>query len=195
MAVIKASEPLADLESEKVDSSKLTFNQAIMDILKGDAVRLPEWTGYWFLDKDGKIKAFTRNGEILESLWTEKYQNRDDFQVCSKLLGFDWAINAIKNNKLVTRQGWNGKGMFLFMRPSDKLPAEMVVNTVKSLPQELKDYVSNHFDGDYKKSSDGSPFTIDFTAYICMKAADGTIVNGWLASQTDMLAEDWMLFE
>ena len=27
-----------------------------------------------------------------------------------------------------------------------------------------------------------------------MKAADGTIVNGWLASQTDMLSEDWMLF-
>lgn len=24
-----------------------------------------------------------------------------------------------------------------------------------------------------------------------MKAADGTYVVGWLASQTDMLAEDW----
>lgn len=23
------------------------------------------------------------------------------------------------------------------------------------------------------------------------KAADGTLVTGWLASQTDMLAEDW----
>jgi hypothetical protein len=26
-----------------------------------------------------------------------------------------------------------------------------------------------------------------------MKAADGTVVNGWLASQTDMLANDWMI--
>jgi hypothetical protein len=26
-----------------------------------------------------------------------------------------------------------------------------------------------------------------------MKAADGSIVNGWLASQTDILAEDWVL--
>ncbi|MFT0652992.1 MW1434 family type I TA system toxin, partial [Bacteroides thetaiotaomicron] len=25
--------------------------------------------------------------------------------------------------------------------------------------------------------------------------ADGTIVNGWLASQNDMLANDWMIFE
>ena len=26
-----------------------------------------------------------------------------------------------------------------------------------------------------------------------MKAADGSVVNGWLASQTDMLADDWEL--
>ncbi|WP_262482542.1 DUF2829 domain-containing protein [Bacteroides neonati] len=36
---------------------------------------------------------------------------------------------------------------------------------------------------------------VKFTAYLCMKAADGTIVNGWLASQSDMLANDWMIFE
>jgi hypothetical protein len=28
-----------------------------------------------------------------------------------------------------------------------------------------------------------------------MKAADGSIVNGWLASQTDMLADDWVLVD
>jgi hypothetical protein len=28
-----------------------------------------------------------------------------------------------------------------------------------------------------------------------MKAADESIVNGWLASQTDMLSEDWMVLE
>ena len=36
---------------------------------------------------------------------------------------------------------------------------------------------------------------VKFTAYICMKAADGTIINGWLASPSDMLANDWMIFE
>lgn len=34
---------------------------------------------------------------------------------------------------------------------------------------------------------------IKFGAYLCMKAADNTIVNGWLASQSDMLADDWMV--
>jgi len=28
-----------------------------------------------------------------------------------------------------------------------------------------------------------------------MKAADGSLVIGWLASQTDMLAEDWIVVE
>lgn len=36
---------------------------------------------------------------------------------------------------------------------------------------------------------------VKFTAYLCMKAADGSIVNGWLASQTDMLAEDWTILD
>lgn len=34
---------------------------------------------------------------------------------------------------------------------------------------------------------------IKFDAYLCMKAADNTIVNGWLASQSDMLADDWVI--
>lgn len=42
---------------------------------------------------------------------------------------------------------------------------------------------------EYVKETD----RIKFTAYLCMKAADGTVVNGWLASQTDMLANDWMI--
>ncbi len=33
------------------------------------------------------------------------------------------------------------------------------------------------------------------TDSICMKTAQNTIVVGWLASQTDMLAEDWIIIE
>jgi len=32
-------------------------------------------------------------------------------------------------------------------------------------------------------------------SHIDMKAADNSIVPGWLASQTDMLAEDWQIVE
>jgi hypothetical protein len=38
------------------------------------------------------------------------------------------------------------------------------------------------------------PFTdVRINPHIDMKAADGSIVVGWLASQTDMLAEDWVI--
>lgn len=63
---------------------------------------------------------------------------------------------------------------------------DMVVNKVKSLPDAVKKWVAD-------KYGDSETDKIKFTAYLCMKAADDTIVNGWLASQTDMLATDWMI--
>lgn len=105
---------------------------------------------------------------------------------------FGEAIEELKKGNLVTRQGWNGKGMFIFQRPADELKLDFVVSTVKSLPQKVKDYYANTFSG-YAPFAGQEP-TVEFTAYLCMKAADGSIVNGWLASQTDMLAEDWQEF-
>lgn len=101
---------------------------------------------------------------------------------------FGQALESLKRGHLVARKGWNGKGMFIFMRPEDSLSADMIVNQVKSLPESFKKWVANNH-GDLANDK------IKFTAYLCMKAADGTVVNGWLASQTDMLANDWVIVE
>lgn len=109
---------------------------------------------------------------------------------------FGQALESVKQGRLATRKGWNGKGVFIFMRPSDEIRVDTVVNNVKSLPLMAKEYYrQDMFDskGDPIQITDGD--VVKFTAYICMKAADGSIVNGWLASQTDMLAEDWQIFE
>ena len=98
---------------------------------------------------------------------------------------FGQALESLKRGHLVTRKGWNGKGMFIFMRPEDCLSTEKVVNHVKSLPESFKKWIANNY-------GDSEIDKIKFTAYLCMKAADGTVVNGWLASQTDMLANDWL---
>ena len=104
---------------------------------------------------------------------------------------FGWALEQLKQDKLVMRKGWNGKGMFIFRRPEDTLDYGFI-DKVKSLPQSLKDYYNSSF---WSKSGPEQGLTnVKFTSYLCMKAADGTIVNGWLASQTDMLAEDWEEF-
>lgn len=104
-------------------------------------------------------------------------------------LSFGQAVELLKEGKLVQRAGWNGKDMFIFMRPHDVLMADFVIDKVKSLPQAVKDY--------YKMQCQEIGYTPDkveikFTPFLCMKAADGSIVNGWLASQTDMLATDWV---
>lgn len=111
-------------------------------------------------------------------------------------LPFGRALEALKQGKRVAREGWNGKGVFIFMRPADELNIEFVVDKVKSLPQSVKDYYLQDI---INEKGERVPVeetdTVKFTAYLCMKAADGTIVNGWLASQTDMLSEDWVILD
>ena len=101
-------------------------------------------------------------------------------------MNFGEAIEAVKTGKLAARKGWNGKGMFIFMRPEDTLPVGMIIDKVKSLPQSFKDWVA-------KNTTETGE--IKFCSYLCMKAADGSVVNGWLASQTDILSEDWEIVE
>lgn len=109
---------------------------------------------------------------------------------------FGQAHYATKLGKRVAREGWNGKNMFVFQRPADEIPLKMVVQLVKSLPQSVKDFF--HFNcknenGDAIPLEQGKP--VKFSAYLCMYAADGSIVNGWIPSQTDLQATDWCILD
>lgn len=99
---------------------------------------------------------------------------------------FGEALEAVKEGKLIARSGWNGKGMFVFQRPEDWLSTDMIVNRVKSLPDSFKKYVNDYYDITETNR-------IKFCSYLCMKDANDNIVNGWLASQSDMSADDWMV--
>ena len=103
-------------------------------------------------------------------------------------LTFGEAIEAVKQDKLIQRKGWNGKQMFVFQRPHDSLSIDFIPK-VKSLPESVKQYLIDNATEEQKVSG------ISFTSYLCMKASDGTIVNGWLANQTDMLATDWSILQ
>jgi len=109
---------------------------------------------------------------------------------------FGTALHEVKNGKLIARKGWNGKGMFVFMRPADELHVSFVAKQIMSLPQGVKDlYWKDCLDKDGNERELEKDDVVKFTAYLCMKAADGSIVNGWLASQTDILSEDWIILE
>lgn len=102
-----------------------------------------------------------------------------------ELVDFGTALKAVEEGKLAARQGWNGKNMFIFMRPGYELDPAFIIEKIKSLPDSYMDTLKNVTFQEGEK--------IKFTPYLCMKAADNSVVNGWLASQTDMLAKDWVV--
>jgi hypothetical protein len=91
----------------------------------------------------------------------------------SSSLDFGQALNFLKQGKRVRRIGWNGKGMYLSIQQGSTITKEQARGGVA------------------KCLADDGAETIVIGSHIDMKAADGTVVVGWLASQTDMLANDW----
>lgn len=162
----------------------LNFQEAQAALQSGKKVKLPEWTGFWFKDKkDGVMKVFTKNGEILFTPDIATHGSRNDWQITDGKLGFDFAILALKNGKRVKRSSWKGKDKYVFMRPEDTLSVETIVEKVKSLPQSVKDFFTG-------KPADQE---VKFTKYLCYVSGDGTVVNGWTPSIIDLMAEDYTL--
>lgn len=97
-------------------------------------------------------------------------------------MNFGEAIAELKNGKNVSRQGWNGKGMFIYLNYGNT-PESLPVNEdgsatlIEGVPQNL--FVL------------GDEGTVVRLPNLNMKAATGSTVTGWLASQTDILAKDW----
>ena len=104
-------------------------------------------------------------------------------------LTFGHAIEALKQGKRVAREGWNGKGMFVFMQvPSDI--NEGIVPNMQSLPQSVKDEFVRRFDEKRQV-----PLTeIHYRNQLAMVYPDNTIY-GWLASPSDVLEEDWCILD
>lgn len=97
-------------------------------------------------------------------------------------LVFGQALEALKDGATVAREGWNGKGMFLFVQNGsidEDLEAFTAFATIEGIRADLFD--------------DGEAGTVMRLPCVCMQTATGSIVTGWLASQTDMLAEDWTI--
>lgn len=92
-------------------------------------------------------------------------------------LTFGDALHMLKLGKRVARAGWNGKGMWLSMSG----PIEgRYIGADKFWSPNNAQYANAQPNGE-----------ANVLPCITMKTADGSILMGWLASQTDMLAEDW----
>lgn len=97
--------------------------------------------------------------------WSPKKQFEEAYRTSGEM-NFGHAIEMLKSGCRVARKGWNGKNMFIFLASGIDLTGCIC-------------------------SKDMPPCTDS----LCMKTADNKICVGWLASQTDMLAEDWQVIE
>lgn len=86
---------------------------------------------------------------------------------------FGHALEALKQGLKVARAGWNGKNMFIVYMPPLYLTADKVNNrTVKHI---------------------GEGVDLNCQPYIAMFNAQKEWIPGWVASQSDMLSEDWVI--
>lgn len=100
---------------------------------------------------------------------------------------FGKALSYLKQGHAVSRKGWNGNNMHLFMNRgsidiSDLSPSKESPNQdqIEGVPGDL-----------FEMGPDG---TYTMLPNINMVNANNRIVTGWLASQTDLLAEDWFVY-
>lgn len=95
----------------------------------------------------------------------------------NKNLKFGDAVEALKAGKRVSREGWNGKGMYLWLLPASNVKAEWCREP--------------HL----KAVAEANGGSIEALGSIRMMTADKKVLTGWLASQTDILSEDWCILD
>ena len=136
------------------------------DLLGSYLVRYSD--GYYSLSP---AKAFEEGYRSIDGDFAEVFAEVNGY------VSFGDAIAALKQGKRVARAGWNGKGMWLSLSG----------DAVREIPSSSFWSPNN---AAYAKAQGGAAKVLPC---ITMKTATGEILMGWLASQTDMLAEDWLI--
>lgn len=138
---------------------------------------------------DGYLVEYTDGGKANTDLyagyvsWSPKEQFENAYRKTSGLT-FGMALEALKQGQRVARAGWNGKGMWLSLSCG---PGGDAIAGRREIAAENFWSANN---SEYARQNGGSAVVLPC---ITMKTATGEILMGWLASQSDMLAEDWII--
>jgi hypothetical protein len=101
-------------------------------------------------------------------------------------LNFGQAIEAIKKGEKVCREGWNGKGMYIFLNGGNPVNGYLQ----SAHPDSETDGETIHLSGQMlefiviKTAGDSKFWGEGYSDYVC-----------WLPSQTDILSDDWMIID
>lgn len=113
--------------------------------------------------------------------WSPDYAFEEAYRRCDQM-NFGLALEALKKGHKVARRGWNGKGMFIVLMPALKLPPYNTTNTARKVNDRTAKWI-------------GEDQPLDCQPYIAMYTAQKKWQPGWLASQADMLADDWEVID
>ncbi len=90
-------------------------------------------------------------------------------------MNFGEALDHIEKGGKIAREGWNGKGLFVYYIAADKHKASHNEQSA------MIDYADDHG-------------LFQHNAYMAIKNTDGT-VSTWVPSINDCLAKDWVLLD
>jgi hypothetical protein len=85
---------------------------------------------------------------------------------------FGEALEEAKQGRKRARDGWNGKGMFVYLQSDSIVTRRQCQN-------------------EHLREAAGDEGWIRIRPHLDMLTAQGDIQVGWLASQSDMLGNDW----
>lgn len=91
---------------------------------------------------------------------------------------FSEALNALKDGQRVARQGWIGKGMWIALSGTP-----VILEADKFWNKHSKAHAE----------ANGGRAVVD--PYIIMKTAQQSIQMGWTPSQSDWVADDWIVLQ
>ena len=169
----------------------MNFVEALKAMKDGAKVKLPSWGGYWYWDSEKDTVMIqcrpqdSDQGELLDIRETQRVEytlsnvSSDEWMIADEdncpvlggeaMFGFGDAIKYIKRGLKVKRKGWNGKNQYIQLAT-----------------------------GISYKSATGEIVNCEHDAIGNMAVAFvGTsgVQLGWLASQADMLADDWVFVD
>ena len=93
-------------------------------------------------------------------------------------MDFGEALRELKNGRKLARKGWNGyrKGMYIYLVDGQDVPVYKWIERTPAQATTITERMNN---------------VVKILPHIDMVTATGERVIGWLASQTDMLSDDW----
>ena len=161
----------------------MKFKETLKEMKKGIPMKLPSWGGYWCWDEEAQtIIMYTKDNKRLDIRETQRVEytlinvlsdewipaNGENCPILGgeATFGFGDAIKYVKRGLKLKRKGWNGKEQYIQLA------------TGISYKDALGDIINCEHDAIGNMA-------------IAFVGTSG-VQMGWLASQADMLAEDWV---